>query len=242
MKMNISHKSQTIMIWWGLIFLVIYWLSIWGLLNMMPPPDATLTEMQVAEFYRADAFGIRLGAMITSWVSAFGVPFAVVASVQCARLERLEAPDSIPVWSILCFAGGILMTMFLVFPPIMWGVAAFTAERDPGLTTIMHELSLLTFTTTDQYYIFMMIPMAIVSLTQKQDERSAFPRWYGYFTLWAAVAFEVGALAFMFKEGPFSWNGALVFWMPLVVYGVWLFVTAYIFLRAIRRQSEAGEA
>ena len=210
-----------------------------ALLYMLPPPDASLSAAEVAAFYRDNAFEIRLGATLASWISAFGVPFAVVVAVQLGRLEGQNNPDGVPVWSILAFAGGILMTMFLVFPPIIWGSAAFTAERAPELTMLLHELGCLTFVTTDQFFIFQMIPMGIVSLRMQHDEHSAFPRWLGYLTLWTALSFEAGALAFMFKSGPFSWDGLLAFWVPLALYGVWITIICGMILRALKRQSAA---
>ena len=236
--MNLSERAQAIAIVWGWVFMVLFGITIYALLKMMPPPTAVLTEAEVSTFYLDNAFAIKLGAVISSWVSAFGVPFAVVCAIQLARLEKQDNPEGVPAWSILAFAGGILMTMFLVFPPIVWGTAAFTANRAPELTTILHELGTLTFVTTDQFFIFQMIPMVIVSLRRKHDSLSAFPRWLGYFTLWAALAFEVGALAFLFKKGPFAWNGVLVFWVPLVVYGSWVTITSLMILRALKRQAE----
>ncbi|MEQ8839151.1 MAG: hypothetical protein RID07_20265 [Lacipirellulaceae bacterium] len=240
--MKVSERAQHLSIWCTLIMMFTFGWVLWGLLYMLPPPMATLSEVEVAAFYRANAFDIRLGAMIASWISAFGVPFAVVIAIQLARLEKQDSPEGAPVWSLLAFAGGILMTMFLVFPPIVWGTAAFTAERAPQLTTILHELGTLTLVTTDQFFIFQMIPIAIVSLRVKHDEYSAFPRWLGYFTLWAALVFEVGALAFMFKSGPFSWNGIMVFWAPLIVYGSWVTVTCVVILKALARQAGMSSA
>lgn len=231
-----SEKAQIQMIWWGLIFMAIFGVTWYFLLHMMPPPTATLTEAQVAAFYIENGFEIKLGAMVASWTSAFMVPFGTALAIQMARLEK----GRVPAWSILAFAGGILMSMFLVFPPICWGVAAFTVTRAPEVTTLMHELALLTLTTTDQFYIFQMIPAAIVSLKiRDHDELSALPRWLGYLILWCAVAFEVGALAFMFKTGPFAWNGLLVFWMPLVLFGLWVPVTSIVMIRALKRQMAA---
>ena len=163
------------------------------------------------------------------------VPFSVVVAVQLSRLEK-----GVPVWSILQFAGGILMSIFLVLPPIFWGVAAFSPARLPEATALMHELALLTLTTTDQFYIFQMVAITYVSLTQTVDPQSAFPRWLGWFTLWAAVIFEVGALAFMFKTGPFSWNGLFVFWFPLVIFGAWVTTMSVSMLQAIGRQRRAA--
>ncbi len=231
-----THRSQIIIIIWALVFMVIYGLTLWQLLHMWPPPSASWSAEQVAEFYRENSLDIRIGAMVASWCSAFMIPFSAVVAVQMRRLEK-----GLPVWTYLHFAGGITMSMFLVLPPIFFGVAAYTPERSPDVTQLMHEFGLLTLVTTDQYYIFMMISIAVISLTTR-DELTAFPRWLGYYTLWAALAFEVGALAFIPKSGPFSWNGLMVFWMPISVFGSWVIVTCIVMMRAIKAQQRAEES
>jgi hypothetical protein len=230
-----SERGQAIMIWWGLITMVIYGTVMWTMMDMCAPPPATLNPLQVAAFYTQHETGIRLGAMITSWTSAFMVPISTVIAVQMARLEK-----GTPVWSILAFAGGITMSLFLVLPPLFWGVAAFNPARLPDATALMNDLANLTLTTTDQFYIFQMIGITYVSLTQAPDPNSGIPRWLGWFTLWSAVAFEVGALAFMFKTGPFAWNGILVFWMPFCVFGAWIIVMSATILKALKRQQNQG--
>lgn len=226
-----SQRAQKVLIWWGLSFMWLYGLVLWGLIGMMPPPSAALSAEQVAAFYTENSLGILVGATITSWISAFAVPIAVVISVQMARTEK-----GVPIWSILQFAGGIMMSIFLVLPPLFWGVAAFTPDRFPDATLLFHEFALLTLTTTDQYFIFQMIPIAVIALTTKSE---AFPRWLGYFTIWAALVFEAGALAFLTKTGPFSWNGTFVYWFPLIVFGVWISVLSGVLLKAIPRQASS---
>jgi hypothetical protein len=227
-----AERTQAILIWWALGFMLIFGTSMWTLLGMVPTPPAAWTPDQVAAFYLDHATRIKFGAMIASWTSAFMVPFSVVISVQMARLEKGR-----PVWSILAFAGGILMSIFLVLPPLFWGVAAFSPARLPAATALMNDLANLTLTTTDQFFIFQMVPMGVVSLTQAVDRRSALPRWLGWFTLWAALVFEVGALAFFFKSGPFAWNGLFVFWAPFSVFGCWVTTTSIVVLRALPHQT-----
>lgn len=229
-----SERGQKILIIWGLVFMYIYGFCLWGLLRFMPPPPAYWSATQVAHFYVENEFQIRLGAMITSWTGAFALPISIAAACQLWRVEK-----GVPVWSLTTLISGGLMSMFLVFPPILWGVAAFTPERAPDATLALHELGTLTLTTTDQFYIFGMVAMGIVSLSHKDpgDGSWPFPRWMGFFTFWTAIAFEVGAIAFMTKHGPFAWNGLLVFWMPLIVYGTWMTVLCVMMLRALRVQS-----
>lgn len=227
-----SGHGQVVMIWWGLSFTAIYAVCIIFLLRMVPPPDPALPAEDIARFYIENRESILLGATICSWTSAFMVPIASVLAIQLARLQ-----EGVRSWAILCFAGGILMSMFLVFPPIMWGTAAFTATRAPEATALLHELALLTLVTTDQYFIFQMVPLAYVSLAiRRHDRLSAAPRWLGYATLWIALAFEAGALAFLTKSGPFSWKGGYVFWVPLVAFGVWIAMISFAMLRAIHHQ------
>jgi hypothetical protein len=231
-----SARTQRILVWWSIAFMVIYGLVLWLLLHMVPPPPATLPAAQIANFYARHHTEIRVGAVIASYTSAFMVPISVVISVQLSRLEKGR-----PIWSILCCAGGVLMSIFLVLPPLFWGVAAFTPSRAPQVTSLMHELGMLTLVTTDQYYIFMWVAIAVLCFRKTSVAHSPFPRWMGYFTIWSALMFEAGAIAFLTRTGPFAWNGLLVFWSPLTIFCAWLVVMCTLLLKAIRKQEEAGE-
>lgn len=231
-----SERGQAVLIWWGLLTMYVYGFCLWGLLDMMPPPPATMSADQVAAFYTEGGMRIRIGAMITSWTSAFMIPITVVIALQLRRLE----PGKLPVWTVASFAGGCMMSIFLVLPPLFWGTAAFTVTRMPEITAIMHELGTLTLVTTDQYYIFQMVAIAVISLTRSHDALSPFPRWMGWFTIWAAFMFELGAIAFLPKTGMFAWNGLFVFWSPLTIFGAWITVLCAMMLRSLGRQRQAA--
>jgi hypothetical protein len=233
-----SARSQRIILWWSLIFLTVYGLSLMFLLHMLPPPSATWTAARVAQFYADHSFRVKLGATLCSWTSGFMVPMSVVIAVQVLRHERGR-----PIWSVLAVAGGSLMSIFIVLPQIFWGVAAFTPTRSPEITATLHELGVITFITTDQYYIFLWVAVAVISLLPNAVEHSPFPRWFGYFTAWLAVTFETGAVAFLFRSGPFSWNGLFTFWIPLPLFGVWTIVLAILLFKAITAQeTDSAEA
>ena len=231
-----TERAQRIMIWWSMSFMLIFGFTYYFLIGMLPLPPATWTPAEIAAFYSENAFRIRLGAMIMSWTSAFALPIYVVIAVQMARLEK-----GVPIWSILQLVGGAMMTIFLVLPPVFWGIAAYNPGRDPQVTAAIHEIANLILVTTDQYFIFQMVALAWVSLTQKVDPHSPFPRWLGYFTIWGALMFELGAIAFLPKTGPFAWNGLFVFWFPFCIFGTWISVVAWSLLRAIKRQEASAE-
>ncbi len=231
-----SERSQSVVVWWALAFTVIYGVALRFLLHMMPPPSAKLSSDQVASFYAEHHDSIRVGAVICGWTSAFMLPLSAVVALQIARQERGR-----PIWALLTAAGGALMSIFLVLPPLFWGVAAFTPTRDHDVTTALHELGMLTLTTTDQYYVFMWVAVVVTCLVPTNVKHSPFPRWFGFLTAWIATMFEAGALAFIPRTGPFAWNGLLVFWSPLTLFGLWLVVMATLLLKALKAQRlEAG--
>jgi hypothetical protein len=232
-----SERSQSILVWWAIVFAVIYGIVLWLLLDMVPPPTAKLDATQIAHWYAVRHTKIRIGAVIASWTSAFMVPLSIVVAAQMSRQEKGSK-----IWSVMTVVGGGMMSIFLVLPPLFWGVAAFTPTRAPQVTAIMHELGMLTLTTTDQYYVFMWVAVVVISLLPTSARNSPFPRWFGYLSAWIALMFEAGAFAFLPRTGPFAWNGLLVFWVPLTLFGVWIAVMCRLLLVALKRQrEEAGE-
>jgi hypothetical protein len=230
--MPMSERAQKVLLWWGLTFTAIYGFTMRFLLHILPPPSATWSADQVAQFYVEHGTSIKTGAVIGSWTSAFTVPLAIVIAIQMSRHETGK-----PVWSYVAGAGGALTSIFLVLPPIFMGVAAFTPTRAPEITTTMHELAMLTLTTTDQYFIFWWVGIIFICLTSNTVINSPFPRWFGYFTIWAALMLEAGAIAYATRTGPFAWNGLLAFWSPLSLFGIWVAVMAVLLFKAINAQA-----
>ena len=227
----ISERSQIVILWSFVVFAVIYALALGLLLRMIPPPAANQTAEQIRDWYLARQTGIKLGAMVASWTSAFMVPFWAVVAMQISRQEKGR-----PIWTSLTLVSGGLISIFLVLPPIFFGAAAFTPTRAPEVTAIMHQLGVLTLVTTDQYFIFSFIAVVVFCFLPSRAEHSPFPRWFGYFTIWFTLMGEAGAVAFNFPTGPFAWNGLLAFWIPFGVFGPWLVVFVVLLLRALKRQ------
>jgi hypothetical protein len=227
-----AERSQQVLVWWALIFTAIYGTALMFLLDMIPPPSPKLTAAEISQWYADRHDEVRIGAVICGWTGAFMLPLSIVIAIQMARQELSK------VWTVTTVAAGAMMSIFLVLPPLFWGVAAFTPSRSPEVTSIMHELGMLTLTTTDQYYIFMWVAIVVICLVPTTVRHSPFPRWFGYFTAWIALMFEAGAIAFLPRTGPFAWNGLLVFWSPLTLFGLWIGVMSFLLLRALKRQRE----
>lgn len=230
-----SQRSQRAILWWGIGLAIVYTLALIFLLQQVPTKNPAWTPEQVADFYLQNQGKIKWGAVIASWTGAFMMPILAVITVQMARVET----GGLKIWSALSLVSGALMSLFLMLPPMFWGVAAYTAPRkDPEVTTLMHELATLTLTTTDQYYIFMWIGVTVIALrpATRLVKNNPFPRWWGYTSLWITIMFEAGAIAFVPRSGPFAWNGLLVFWSPLTLFAVWITIQSWLVFRALRGQ------
>lgn len=232
-----SERSQRAILWWGIGLAVVYALSLGFLLQQIPLRDPAWSAQQVADWYVEHQGRVKWGAVICGWAGAFMMPILAVVTVQMARVET----GGWKIWSALSLVSGGLMSLFLALPPIFWGVAAYTAPRkDPEVTALMHELANLTLTTTDQYYIFIWVGVTVIALRPATQlvKNNPFPRWWGYLSIWITIMFEAGAVAFVPRSGPFAWNGLLVYWSPLTLFGVWITVQCWLVFRSLRRQIE----
>ena len=229
---TMSLRSQKVFVWWSIVFIAIYAFNLLILLHMLPPPSARWSSTEIARFYFEHATEIKFGATVASWTGACMVPLVVVITAQIYRHEHARAP----VWTMLGFAGGILMTIFVALPPLCFGAAAFTPDRSADVTAAVHELGVLSLVTTDQYFIFLQVAVAVICLTPKSVVHTPFPRWFGYFTAWVLLMSEAGAIAFLTRSGPFAWNGLLAFWSPTVLFGSWLVIASVLLITAINAQ------
>jgi hypothetical protein len=235
-----SVRSQRIILQWGIALAVAYVLAFGPLLQQIPLRDPAWTAQQVADWYAQDHMRIKWGAVICGWTGAFMMPILVVVTVQMARVEK----GGLKIWSALSLVSGAMMSLFLVLPPLFWGGAAYTAPRhNPEVTALMHEPASLTMTTTDQYYIFIWIAVTVICLRPATQlvKHNPFPRWWGYGSLWITIMFEAGAIAFVPRSGPFAWNGLLVFWSPLTLFGVWIAVQCRLLFVALRAQADTPD-
>jgi hypothetical protein len=227
----ISERSQLYLLAWALAFGVIYGLALGFLLHMLPPPHANWTAIHIKQWYLQHHTSIRIGATLASWSGGFMVPVFVVIAMQIHRQEWGS-----PVWTSMALLGGGLCSIFLVLPPLFFGVAAFTPGRSADATAIMHQLGVLSLVTTDQYFVFGYGAIIVVCFLPQKAPHSPFPRWFGYFNIWIVLLAEAGAIAFDAQTGPFSWRGIFVFWIPFGIFGIWIIVLGVLLTRAIKRQ------
>jgi hypothetical protein len=82
-----------------------------------------------------------------------------------------------------------------------------------------------------------MIATAVVELQDKRDTPMV-PRWFSWFTIAGALSIITAAGPAFFKSGPFAYHGLLAFYYPVVMWGIYLNVTAvYMYQELVREEA-----
>lgn len=231
----LSARIQRVCAWCGPAFIVLLFGG-WGFMGgLFPviPPDASAAD--VAARYATEADLHRVG-LILGMVGVFlSLPFFFVLSVQMRRAER-----GVPLLAGLQLVSGLLVTVVLMIPMLLFIGTSFRPERDPEVTRTLNEISYLMLILPWPPIIGQLLALATCAWTDRR-ERPVFPRWTGYYQLWVAVLLTPATLILFFDDGPFAWNGILGFYVPAAVFGTWYLVMTWLLLRAIaREQEEAG--
>lgn len=233
---ELSRRIQVFCAWCGPAFVVLLfggWGLMGGLIPLIPPAQ---TAEYVAGVYADGATLHRIG-LILGMVGVFlTIPYFLVISMQMRRMER-----RVPILSILQFASGIIVTVVLMIPMLLFVGASFRPERAPELTMLVNDLS----------YVMLILPwppilgqLGAIAVAVLNDRRAqpVWPRWVAYYSIWVGVLLLPASLIIFFKTGPFAWTGIVGFWIPAAVFGTWYLVMTWLVLKAVRQEADEDRA
>ncbi len=203
------------------------------LAGFVPPPPPTLDASHVAALYQANAGMIRIGMILGLFGIAGYMSLVGVISVQLSRIQGISrlAP-------YLQLGAGAIGVLTVMFPTMIFAIAAFRPERDPALTQLLNDVGWLIIIPAFPTFIVQFGGFA-AGVLQDNSATPVFPRWSGFFNIWMAVLFVPGGFSFCFLTGPFAWNGLFAYWVAAGAFFVWLLVMSWLTLRAIA-QEERG--
>lgn len=201
------------------------------------PPSAADPANKVVSDYLANTTGIRIATVIFIFSSILYTTWSA-SIIQMVRRRERQWPIlfNIMLISVAC---EVVVVMFIGF---FFGAAAWRpGETSPEVTQAFNDLGWLGVLFTGAPFALFQIALA-VSILMDKSERPAFPRWSAYFNLFASVFMCEASLLLFFKTGPFSQNGVLVFYIPMVVFFVWIVTFSILTVRAVNAESAAVPA
>lgn len=231
-----NKKAQLICLWCAPVMGIFVAVGWWLLAKFVPPPLPSATAVEIAEMFRANTNGIRVGMVLLMVGAGFFMPFIAVISAQINRIE-----GSTPVLTYTQLLGGVINVAIITASAMLWSTAAFRPERDPELIQLLNDASWLMTVMTFPPILIQAGAIGVAILSDKSAV-PVFPRWLGYLNFWLMLLSLPGGVVVFFKSGPFAWNGLLAFWLPFSVFSIWFNAMFIMLLKAIKSQPVAGLA
>jgi hypothetical protein len=215
-----------------IVFIAGFWIA-----GYIPPPPAYDSAQQIAAFYQHDTTAIRFGMLLA--LIGFGV-WGPLIGVVTKQMLRIKPRHNVLVYVQL--GAGAAAWQFLLVPVLVLTAAAFRPDRSPQITQALHDTGWILLFMPLTPFVVQSLAIAAAALTDS-GPRPVFPRWVGYFNILEILLFLPVCLLTFFKTGAFAYHGALVFWVPLIVFCGWMLVMSWASYRAVvdeQTQRRAG--
>jgi hypothetical protein len=224
-----NPKRELWFAWWTMIvFYNLFVVSFFVLSRTQPPPNPSWDVPRVVQWFADNHDGILLGFGITFLVAGFtSVSNALIAySIRRMSVSRAFAYSYLALYSLSTLPGMLLLCIALT-------VGAMRPDRDPALIGWLYDFAFLSFVgTMGVFLVGSLVWMAAILL----DENRVFPKWFGYLNLCNALTEIVVSPAWIFRSGPFAWNGTIAWWIDMVVFGVYTGAFITLLRRLIERE------
>jgi hypothetical protein len=197
----------------------------WLIAGMLPlPMGPSSSTNEVVAFFTDEPNRVMAGFVLSSVGVVLMAPMLALISVHMLRME-----GRMPLLAFTQLLVAAVTVVVNLFPQMIFAIAAFRVDRDPGDIVLLNDAAwLLLFTGITPF----MIQNVVIGVAILRDRTGVFPRWLAYLNFLVAFSFVPDVLAYFFKTGPFAWNGVFVFWLALTSYSVFLVAMAVTCRRA----------
>jgi hypothetical protein len=193
--------------------------------GFLPPPSENWSASHIAHYYAHDRTAIRAGLIVAMFFSALLLPFYTQIS---SEMRKIEGPG--PVLATIQLGGAVVLVTFFQIICLLWLEASFRPENSPQLIRAMNDYGWLVWTILIPTYMLQYIAMAVAGFMDFRRD-VLWPRWSCWVNLWVAVLGAGGILAVFFKHGPFSWQGIMGIYIPLLAFAGGMTMTMVLMLQ-----------
>ncbi|HEX4247863.1 MAG TPA: hypothetical protein VH008_08335 [Pseudonocardia sp.] len=234
---NLDPRLVRLFIWAGPALAVVFGIGLIPLAGFFPPPAPSAGSAEIVRLYTEHALSIRLGCFVMIVGLVLLIPWGIAIAALTGRISRAGA--MLASGQIACVAAS---TTLIELIPTTWALAAFRpGEVAADITRTVNDFGwfLLLFAWPPFSLWSVLVAIAVFA---DDSEVPLFPRWTAYLSLWNAFLLVPGGLMAFFKVGPFAWNGVMAFYIPLLVFFVWLVGMTVAMLRISAREPEVALA
>jgi hypothetical protein len=215
---------------WSGVLLTVLFLGGFLIAGWLPPLHPRDSVHKTAQIFSDNRTRIRLGMLVCLLSSALATTWAAAIALQLRRIPRVGR-----TFAYLALAAGLLSTIEFIVPYMIWEAAAYRPLESPEMTRRLNDLAWLMFDGVNGTVVLQAATIGVAVLLDSGDD-PIFPRWFGFFNLWAAFLITPSAVCVLVKSGPLAWNGIISWWLVLTVFCVWILVDSAMVLSAIGRR------
>lgn len=228
---NVRHhpKKELWFAWWVMVvFYQLYGVLFFLVTRVQPPPSPAWDIPTVVQWFDDRHLGILAGFGVVFLISGMCGPMNALLAYSMRRMSvsPIFGYSYLAMYALSAIPGMLVMAIAMT-------VAALRPDRDPELIHWLYDFAFLSFSGTMGVFLIGSLVWMVAILL---DKNRVLPKWFGYLGLCNALTEVVVAPAWMFQRGVFAWNGAIAWWINMVVF--LLYTAAFIMLlrRMIQRE------
>ena len=231
---SVALKHERFGAWCAPLFSVMTVVGFLLLFRAVHPLSQGTSTAGTTQWFARHAFDIELGNSIFALATVVLAIFTIEVTLVLWRREGAS-----PLWSLAQLLGGFAVVMLIFISCCLWIGAAYRAGQ-PGsgpVTQALNDASWFGFLVG---WVMLSLQMVGAAMVQLRDPDLA-PRWVPVATLIGAAALATANGCAFTKTGIFGTGGVLGYYIPMVIWGVWLNGNAYLCLRDLRRRESVTD-
>jgi len=213
---------------WSVIAWVVVCGGGFGVTGLLPVQAASSRPAELAAQLSEIKYQILIGMML---VLIGGLTFLITWSITMAyQVRKYANPSPLAFYGMV--AVGLTGAIIGMLCAVIGSAMAFRVDTlAPDTTQLLYDLIWFLFLIPWPPFMLWQL-LAGFAILSDQNTGVMFPRWLGYFSLWASALEVFSALSVFFYDGPFSYNGLVTFWVPGASFFIWVLVFAVVQIRA----------
>lgn len=231
------HNNPKCELWLAWYTIIVFY-NIFGTVcfivtRTQPPPKAWWGLARIVEWFADNRHGLLIGFGVIFFMGPIVTASTALIAYSMRRMSvsPAYAYTYLILYSLAAVPGMLVTCISLV-------VGAMRPERDPKLIGALYDMGFLAFSGTMGIFL---IGSMIWALAILLDKNNVLPKWFGYFNLCNALTEVVVATCCIYKTGPFAWNGAIAFYINMVVFAVYTGVFITYLKSMIEREDPATD-
>jgi len=224
-----NPKIELWIMWWAMFcFYQLFGIVFALMTRVMPPPKPWWDHARIVQWFNDNHYGLLWGFGIIFLVAGITASMNALIAYSMTRMSvsRVFSYIYLAIYSLSTLPGMLLTAILLT-------VGALRPDRDPAIISWIYDAAFTGFVgTMGVFFIGTSVWMLAVLL----DKNRVFPLWFGYLNICNLLTEIVVAPMWIFKEGPFAWNGVIAFWVDTLVFVVYTIAFITLLRRMIVRE------